>query len=69
MTTSVGRLTTPRSHAGRVEDSDEEGTEYANEDDDTFNYGNEDVADNAINVRVSLILAHYSYALCQWMGK
>lgn len=49
MTTSVGRLTTPRSHAGRVEDSDEEGTEYANEDDDTFNYGNEDVADNAIN--------------------
>lgn len=61
---SVGRLTTPRSHAGRVDDSDEEGTEYANEDDSPFNYENGDANDN---VRASLILAHcsdYSYALC-----
>ena len=43
---SVGRLTTPRSHAGRVDDSDEEGTEYANEDDSPFNYENGDANDN-----------------------
>ncbi|PRQ41288.1 putative AMP deaminase [Rosa chinensis] len=45
---SVGRLTTPRSHAGRVDDSDEEGTEYANEDDSPFNYENGDANDNSV---------------------
>nr|XP_011463511.1 PREDICTED: AMP deaminase-like isoform X2 [Fragaria vesca subsp. vesca] len=45
---SVGRLTTPRSHAGLVDDSDEEGTEYANEDDCPFNYENGDANDNSV---------------------
>ncbi|KAM0987303.1 hypothetical protein ACFXTH_011440 [Malus domestica] len=50
--TPIGRLMTPRSQAGNalesIGDSDEEGTEYANEDDDIFNYGNADALDNSI---------------------
>ncbi|PQM36988.1 AMP deaminase isoform X2 [Prunus yedoensis var. nudiflora] len=50
--TPIGRLMTPRSQAGNafesIADSDEEGTEFANEDDDTFNYGNVDSLDNTI---------------------
>lgn len=66
--TPIGRLMTPRSQAGNafesIADSDEEGTEFANEDDDTFNYGNVDSLDNTVTVRVSVILAYHSYALC-----
>lgn len=61
--TPIGRLMTPRSQAGNalesIGDSDEEGTEYANEDDDIFNYGNADALDNSITVRVPLILAYF----------
>ncbi|XP_021833063.1 AMP deaminase-like isoform X2 [Prunus avium] len=50
--TPIGRLMTPRSQAGNafesIADSDEEGTEFANEDDDTFNYGNVDSLDNTV---------------------
>ncbi|CAB4264528.1 unnamed protein product [Prunus armeniaca] len=52
--TPIGRLMTPRSQAGNafesIADSDEEGTEFANEDDDTFNYGNVDSLDNTVTV-------------------
>lgn len=60
---SVGRLITPRSPGGNAfgnaEDSDEEGTELANEDDIIFSHETVDASSNIINVGSSVVLASY----------
>lgn len=57
---SVGRLVTPRSPAGNAfdnaGDSDEEGTELANEDDILFSYGYIDSSTDITNAQVCVVL-------------